>query len=162
MATIRSASSLYKLLTLIFISALLLGACKSKERERPFGDLRLGPITQLIADEMFLKDARLLLMRDAGGWSIMSTLCTYDLSPLIPERREDGVYWHSQYTTSKYDPQGNVLSGPTQAPLPRYKLYLEAGKYGGATDTLYVLIGEKVTQDWRLKLPDSVSQSQPE
>ncbi len=157
MATVRTFYSLTKFLFLICFSALLLVACNPKERERPFGDLRLGSITQLIADEMFLKDARLLLMRDARGWSIMSTLCTYDLSPLIPERRPEGVYWHSQYTKSHYDPQGNVLSGPSQAPLPRYKLYLEAGKYGGAPDTLYVLIGEKVTQDWRLALPATPS-----
>jgi hypothetical protein len=145
--------------SLFCVSLLFFTSCTSAERERPYGELRLGNVNQLKADEMYLADARLLLKRDAGGWYIMSTLCTYDLSPLVPHRKPEGVYWHSQYTESKYDPNGNVLSGPSRAPLPRYKLSIDSWSPGGRKDTLYVAIGDKVSQEWRLQVPQDLIDS---
>lgn len=82
----------------------------------------------------------------------MSTMCTYDLTYLKRKQVDGQTLYVSEYTDSKYDLQGNVVSGPAIAALPYYQLKLDAGEYGGPKDTLYVYIGKTVPPEWRLNL----------
>jgi Rieske Fe-S protein len=121
--------------------------------DRPYGYVRLGKISDLARAETYLEKDALLLRMDAGGFYIMSTECTYDLSNLKPERQANGeAVWVSSYTSSKYDSQGRVISGPARENLPYYLLEANNSVVGGPVDTLYARIGYKKSPDWRLKV----------
>lgn len=147
-------------LSLVVLLALaLLPGCKPDKRERPYGFLRLGAARDLVGPENNLVEDRLLLKRDAGGWSAMSTLCAYDLSPLYRKKLPSGEYvWASEFNESVYTESGKVLHGPTTNNLPYYRLKLDSAVYGGPPDTLYVEIGAKVGADWRLPVPPQFTQ----
>lgn len=122
---------------------------------RPYGYIRLGKASELTAPETPLLDKWLILRHDEKGFSVMSTLCTYDLSPLDIRHTPDGHYeLVSRYTQSAYSSDGSVLHGPTRHPLPYYELTLDEGVYGGPKDTLYVQVGVERPKEWRL--PDRV------
>lgn len=104
-------------------------------------------------DETFFSDRKILLRRDAAGFSAMSTVCTYDLSPLIFLERDGKILWRSQFTESAYNPDGSVAHGPTKYALPFYKLEMAAGTIGGPADTLFVEVGVERSESWRLSLP---------
>ncbi len=127
---------------------LLVSACQPG-RKRAYGYLRLGELAEQTAAERYMPEKNLMLRRDGAGFFVMSTLCTYDLSPLV--RLPDGSF-ASEYSKSRYDGEGRVSSGPAKANLPYYELVLAPGVYGGVPDTLYVKIGEEVPREWRLKV----------
>jgi hypothetical protein len=134
--------------------ALTFTGCEPSHRERPFGYLRLGPVGNFLKEETFLESDRLLVRHDAGGFSIMSTECTKDLSPLHLEQSPSGErIWKSKYTASSYSYDGKVLTGPAIKDLPYYDLRIDAKVYGGPKDTLYVEIGKERSKEWRLKVP---------
>lgn len=138
---------------LLAVLCLFSAGCEPAVRERPYGDLRLGKITDFLAPETYLKAQRLLLRRDGAGWFIMSTMCTHDLSPLELRENNGQRIFYSDYTTSSYDIDGAVLSGPAVEALPYFELYIDQGTYDGMKDTLYARIGEKRSKDWRLPVP---------
>lgn len=132
------------------LSVVLLSAC---EKKRPPGYLNIGKVSEIASQSVFLQDKQIFLHRDQRGVSVMSTLCSYDLSPLrliVENGREVLV---SDYSASRYDVQGNVLAGPAERPLPYYSARLDSGVYGGPLDTIYVQIGTEVDRGWRLVLP---------
>jgi hypothetical protein len=135
-----------------FIS-LILSGCEQKGLERPYGYIKLGKIDQFIGRRTFLTRDRLLIRRDEQGLSVMSTLCTYDLSPLTPQTTAHGIRFVSQYSTSTYDISGVVLRGPAQVTLPYYELRLASEDETGVRDTLYVYVGKHVSPSWRLPMP---------
>jgi Rieske Fe-S protein len=100
-----------------------------------------------------LEKAGLLLRRDELGWYAMSTLCTHDLSVLRRRNGPNGPMLASVYTSSTYDLNGKVLSGPAIKDLPYYELYVEQGVAEGARDTLYARIGSEKPREWRLPVP---------
>jgi hypothetical protein len=135
----------------IVLVAVVAAACDSSVKRRPYGNIKLGLAAELGQHpETFFSEARILLRYRDGGFSAMSTTCTYDLSALT--RVNDGTTkrWLSSYTSSAYDDEGRVLSGPTRAALPFYRMRLAAGTYGGTPDTLFVEVGQEVDQNWRL------------
>src|SRR5690606_2157788 len=86
--------------------AISLAACKDTVRRRPYGYLKLGPVEKFLAPETFLASHRLLIRVDDRGLYVMSTECTYDLSPLdlVPaEGAAQQRHLASRYTTSTYD-----------------------------------------------------------
>ena len=118
------------------------------------GFLRLGTVSELAqSSETFFSDLKVLLRRDEAGFYAMSTMCTYDLSPLIYSQRDGKLLWRSQRTDSAYDADGRVAHGPAQYPLPFYKLDVAPGTVGGPADTLFVQVGVERPADWRLALP---------
>lgn len=140
---------------MVFIVPLLLGCNLAGGRSRPQGFMRLGPIADLASrSETFLPEVRILVRHDKGGFSAMSTECTYDLAALSPTRRDGKVVWTSPFSTSSYDEFGHVLSGPARKALPYFKLRVEAGSVGQGTpaqaDTLFVEIGTEMPETWRL------------
>lgn len=141
----------------VFMLLFGLGLCSCfwGPKKRPAGFLNLGPVAQLAQrDETFFSDLKVLLRRDAGGLYAMSTMCTYDLSPLIFSEKDGKLLWRSQYSESAYNPDGSVAHGPTQYPLPFYKLVLAPGTIGGPVDTLFVEVGVERPAAWRLPVPN--------
>lgn len=140
-------------LAIASLSVLLLlagSACLWGPKRRPAGFLNLGLVAQLSQrEETFFSDLKILLRRDAGGFYAMSTVCTYDLSPLIYSERDGKLLWRSQFTESAYNPDGSVAHGPTKYSLPFYKLEVAPGTIGGLPDTLFVEVGVERPALWR-------------
>ena len=130
--------------------SFLLFSCHFTEK-RPYGYFRLGKVNSLLAPETEFKDAGFLLKRDAKGFYLMSTFCTYDLTPLERKKLPTGEeIYSSHYTTSTYDLNGKVLAGPAKYNLPYFELEFAAWSYGGPVETLYVKISSEVSPEWRL------------
>lgn len=140
----------------IFSVIFLLAGCERGVMRRPPGYLRLGPISELDRTAYWIESERLLLRKDADGFYVMSTECTYDLSPLKLVKDAEGERFVSDYTPSKYDVSGKVLSGPAKAPLPYYELVAAPLDYGGQINTFYVRIGTEKPSSWRLKVPEEL------
>jgi hypothetical protein len=151
---------LLKPLKLLSLFLFLIGfsGCEENGLTRPYGYLRLGRVEEFIGRRTFLTRDRLLLRRDERGLSVMSTLCTHDLTPLYPEETPHGIRLVSRYTTSQYDLSGIVVQGPAKHPLPYYELRLASNDERGIRDNLYVYIGMKVNASWRLPLPPSLEE----
>lgn len=136
----------------LIVIILFLSSCDWHNRKRSPGYVRLGPISEHMGQETFNEKHNILVRRDQFGWWAMSTLCTYDLSPLrmrvINGRRE----FISPSTGSVYDIKGRVLKGPSRADLPYYELRAGSKVYGGKVDTLFVFIGKEVPENWRLSI----------
>ncbi|NDC38571.1 MAG: hypothetical protein EBZ48_11020 [Proteobacteria bacterium] len=141
----------------ICLGALLtFSGCEEAVKRRPYGFLRVGPLSDFLQSETYRPDLRMLFRRDDAGLSVMSTLCTHDLSPLVLIRHPDGSeVFASEYSKSRYRKDGEVTSGPAVADLPYYKLKIDEGVYGGPRDTLYVEVGSEVPSTWRLPLPSA-------
>lgn len=141
----------FVLLLLSSLMTLSLSACTSKGLKRPYGFMRLGKISELSTNETYLPDLRLVVRMDEEGFSVMSTVCTLDLTPLT--RVDDGgsVLWRSSYSESSYSYNGEVMSGPTKAPLPYYNLKIDSSVYGGPKDALYAEVGVERPKGWRFK-----------
>lgn len=139
-------------LLITVLSLLVLVGCEQEGRKRPFGYLKIGAAKEYLKPETYLPEMRLLVRYDeATGFSVMSTMCTHDLSPLTLTRNSTGEeIFVSQYSESKYRKDGSVLNGPAMSPLPFYKVELKEGSYGGPADTLYVAVGSEVPASWRL------------
>ena len=131
---------------------LVLAACEVGVRKRAYGYMRVGKVEDLrAAPETYLPDKQLLLRYDAGGFSAMSTACTFDVSSLERVPSGDSYIFASSYTASRYDRAGKVLHGPAKADLPYYRLWLGRSEDNGPPDAIYVAIGEEVPPAWRLK-----------
>lgn len=89
----------------------------------------------------------------------MSTSCTYDLTELRREVTSQGEFWVSEETSSRYDANGKVISGPAVADLPYYEMKLDVSKIGGPPDTLYVIIGSERSPDWRFTIPSEITRN---
>ena len=141
--------SLTVLLGLFLVALFALNACTTKGLKRPYGFMRLGKISELAASETYLPDLRLVVRMDEKGFSVMSTACTLDLTPLT--RIDDGgkVVWRSSYSESSYAYDGAVIQGPTKAPLPFYDLKIDSSVYGGPKDALYAEVGVERPKEWR-------------
>lgn len=139
-------------IALLSLCCLLLFACQSEIKKRPFGYMRLGEVSGFLVPEKYLPDLRLLIKRDDRGLYAMSTECTHDLSALRLVERNGEKIFISDYSTSTYDWNGKVLSGPAKANLPYYSLRVDSGVYGGPKDTLYVDIGDERPPSWRLPI----------
>jgi hypothetical protein len=109
----------------------------------------------VVTSETYRPDLRLFIRIDERGLSVMSTECTYDLSPLRLVDEEGERLFISDFSESRYSLVGEVISGPQRAPLPFFKARLAPGLIGGLVpDTLFVELGElnEVGSDWRLPL----------
>ncbi|MCB0310128.1 MAG: Rieske (2Fe-2S) protein [Bdellovibrionales bacterium] len=143
-----------KRLTFFLLLTILVGllGCEQSVKKRPIGWLKLGKISELMVPETFLQDKRILVRFEEGGFTAMSTECTHDLTPLKLVETPNGKEFHSEYTSSRYDARGHVLSGPSKANLPFYFLKFDSESYGGAVNTLYVEIGVEKPESWKLSL----------
>ncbi len=131
-------------------------SCRPDVQKRPPGYIKLGKVAEMADAETFFGDKRLLLRRDLNGFYVMSTECTYDLSPLVRKTTEGGAeVFYSPYSGVTYALDGAVVSGQAKAPLPYYKLEFNRGVIDGPVDTLYVKVGEEVPAGWRLQLARS-------
>lgn len=139
--------NLGKILSLLMLSVFIL-SCQSETRERPYGYLRLGEVGDLLSDMTPMPDKWLILQNHADGLSAMSTLCSKDLETLI----QKGDELECDECGSRFNLNGEVISGPAKAPLSHYPLKVDAKTVGGEKDTLYVIIGEPVPASWRLRL----------
>lgn len=146
----QTRGSLLRFTLLLTVLSLLFSGCNEKARKRPYGYLRVGSLQEFEKPETYLPDMRFLVRHDERGYSIMSTECSYDLSPLVLKETPEGRFFVSQYTSSKYTYDGRVLAPPSEADLPYYELEIAPGVYGGAPDTLYVKVGTEVSPEWRL------------
>ncbi len=150
-----------RLLPILITLLVLFQGCDladvSGNRKRPVGYLKLGKAADFRDSQQYLPEAWLVLMHDENGFYAMSSLCTYDLTPLSQASSESGIIWESKYSTSRYDQQGKVISGPAKHALPYYRLRFDSGVYNGPKDTLYALIGDEVEPGWRLQIPEAAS-----
>lgn len=155
--------NIYSFLIFGIFVALNITACEPKVRERPYGDMRLIKVAEMTGDERYFSELGFLLRRDSGGFYVMSTVCTHDLTTLKRRSSPQGDIFVSSDSTSSYDINGKVLTGPAIGDLPYYSLKLESGVYGGPIDTLFVEVGEKVPSNWRFKVhmtePELTSQN---
>ena len=140
---------------LLFTLAILSSSsCKEPVLKRPFGDLRVGLLTEFSKLETYKEDLRLTVFHDQRGFAVMSTQCTFDLSPLKRVEQGAGIVYKSDYSESVYDQVGHVLHGPAIADLPFYESTLATGVFDGPRDTLYARIGKEVPREARLVLPN--------
>jgi len=133
-----------------FLFIFFLFSCTPDVMQRAVGYVRLGAAAEFSGSEHYLESRRLYLRRDEGGFSVMSTMCTKDLSTLRKERVEGEIVWRSNFSGSSYDQYGNVLDNSAAGNLPYYRLVLYASVPGGERDTLFAQIGTEVDRDWRL------------
>jgi hypothetical protein len=147
----------FRILLLLAVLTCGVSACRSKVLERPPGYLRIGKLEELLAPETFLPEMRFLVRRDAKGLSAMSTLCTFDLSPLQRKWDHDRFVWVTRYNPSRYSYDGKVIRGPAEADLPYYEVRIEPSVPGGPPDTVYVRVGAKRTPEWRTPLPPNLT-----
>jgi Rieske Fe-S protein len=139
--------------TLLCAIFLIVGvSCCNDVKRRPYGYLRLGPVRDFLAPETYLTDKNLLIRRDAGGLSIMSTLCTHDLTPLKRQSKDGVVTFANVYSSSVYSGDGKVIRGPASVGLPYYSLSIDGALREGPKDTLYVEIGKEKDPTWRLPI----------
>ena len=145
----------FLVLSLIVVSALsLLSGCDIGTKRRPPGLFTLGSVKTLQNSPLTVfPELKIAVRYDAGGFSAMSTACTYDLSPLVRSGVGEKEYWRSMYTTSEYKLDGTVRRGPARSNLPYYELRLAPGQYGGMADTLFVMVGVERAREWRLAVP---------
>lgn len=135
------------------LALLVLCACDGGLKKRPYGYIRIGKAAELLNEETELSKYGLLLRRDAVGWSVMSTFCTFDLSHLKRKEVAGKLVYASDYSESTYDLYGKVISGPAKADLPYYNLVLGTGDYDGGSVMLFVEVGEEKPAEWRLEVP---------
>jgi nitrite reductase/ring-hydroxylating ferredoxin subunit len=147
------AKKIFSILLLCLGIALVVCACQTSVRKRPPGWFKLGKVVDFSEAETYLADKRLLLRKDARGFSVMSTECTHDLSALLPKKTNAGVVFFSEYSDSQYAEDGKVLHGPAVQDLPYFELRIDESVYGGPKDALYVQVGTEVPKDWRLAVP---------
>jgi len=147
-------STIVRLALLAAVLCLTLGCAEG--RKRPPGYLRLGHVSKLLGRATELGDFDLILRRDEGGLSAMSTDCTYDLSSLVLRKVDGKLILVSTLSSSTYDLDGKVLSGPAKVNLPYYELRFDAGVYGSPRDTLYAYVGREVSPEWRLPVTEEM------
>lgn len=138
---------------MLALVTIFLFSCHNESRKRPYGYIRLGSLERFLPSEVEFIDERLVVRHDSKGLSVMSTMCTYDLTYLLRKNENGKTVYVSEYTASKYDSDGHVLVGPAKFDLPYYELKIDSGTYGGPKDTLYVRVGEEVPESWRLAIP---------
>ena len=127
-------------------------ACNDGVQTRPVGFFKLGPEDELAnLPETPMSELKLYVRHDGGGFSVMSTACTYDLSALSRVVTPEGVRWRSAFSASEYDEQGRVVHGPARGDLPFYKLTLSRDFYHGPVLSVFAKVGEEVPRSWRLK-----------
>lgn len=143
------------LVCLLILLGTLLPGCRSPELHRPDGVMRVGKVTDFVGHpETFLPHLRVLVRFDDRGLSVMSTACTYDLSPLELVEEEGGRILFSRFSGSRYTISGAVISGPQVAPLPFFPARVASETWDGPSDTLYVEVGrlKEVDSHWRLPI----------
>lgn len=138
---------------LLLLLVIFFPGCKQQVLERPPGYIKVGKLSEFKEVENFKPDMRFLVIKDERGIAALSTLCTYDLTPLRLVHREGGREFVSDYTDSRYSIRGKVLNGPSVADLPYYQAVVDSELLGGPKDTLYVHVGKKRDPDWRAPLP---------
>ena len=129
---------------------LTTSGCESGHRERPYGTIKIGKYADYVEPEMYLTNLGLMLRRDSGGYSAMSTYSTIDLYPLVRKKSGDSYIFTSEYDSSTFAADGKVLTGPARHDLPYYRLYIDQEVVDTPEDTLFVRIGEEVPKNWRL------------
>jgi hypothetical protein len=90
----------------------------------------------------------------------MSTQGTYDLSQLELRRVDGKLVLVSAYSTSTYDLDGRVLTGPATVNLPFYELQFEPKVVGEPRNTLFARVGREVAPSWRLPVTAEMTASQ--
>lgn len=155
MDAVRLKYCLLRFCNRVILATLLasLFSCESNHRYRPIGWFRLGKVINFLGSETDLPESKLIIRRDNRGLYVMSTICTYDLTYLVRKKVGGKEIYVSEYTSSTYDLDGNVLSGPAVAALPHYELKIDLGIDRKARDTLYAKVGKEVPREWRLELP---------
>lgn len=138
----------------VVLALSVLCGCDVGTKHRPPGLFKLGRASELQkAPLTVFSEIKIAVRHDAGGFSAMSTACTYDLSPLVRVGAGESEHWRSMYTTSEYALDGTVRRGPARSNLPYYEVRLAAGEYGGTPDTLFVVVGVERPPEWRLLVP---------
>ena len=126
--------------------------CESRTLSRPFGTVRLLPVSKLATDEQYFPKLDLLLRRDQKGWYVMSTVDPLDLASLKGKQTPDGVRWFSAYSNHVYANDGSPVGGDTKVRLPFFTLVVEPGPAASPEPWLYVRISEEQDPNWRLAL----------
>ncbi len=122
---------------LTVVGTFFFAACQ-RRFVRPGGEHQLGQIKDLLEPKTHLHKKALLLYRDPSGWSVMSTVCTFDGCDLTNQEK---VLFCS-CCNSKFDLRGKVLERPSTENLPWYKLSYTDGN-------LYADSGSVVDQNYR-------------
>jgi hypothetical protein len=140
-------------LSILYLSAL--AGCSPEVRDRPPGYIRLAPVWELTRPETVVERSAVVVRYDERGFSVMSTLSTYDLSRLERKQVGEGWRWVSRYDESEFADDGTVLKGPAVAPLPYYELTVDRGSVESTQpDTLYVRLGSKRPPSYRFRPPE--------
>lgn len=133
----------------------MLAGCSPDVRERPPGYIRLAPVWELTRPETVVERSAVVVRYDERGFSVMSTLSTYDLSRLERKHVGDGWRWVSRYDESEFADDGTVLKGPAVAPLPYYELTVDLGGVESTQpETLYARLGSKRPASYRFQPPE--------
>lgn len=106
-----------------------------RDFKRPAKVLLLGTLDQLLFNEVYIPDSKMLVFRDSSGWSALSARCTYDGCDLSYQEKD----LYCPCCRSYFSHAGLVLSGKADSSLPYFemifkdaKLYADSGKIVGA------------------------------
>ena len=115
----------------------------------------LGEVQYLLFPKKHIRERALLLFRDDGGWSVLSTQCTHEGCDLT---YQDQVLLCS-CCESVFRHDGMVLRGPAKDPLPFYsisyrdnKLYADGSKIVGADYRFTTPEIERAVKDLRARI----------
>lgn len=104
-----------------FLFLLIIAAATGCQRRfvRPGGEHQLGELKDLLRKRTVLRESGFLVFRDDQGWSVISSLCTYDGCNLTYQ----GKGFLCSCCGSRFTEQGGVLNGPTQEVLPWFEIH---------------------------------------
>ena len=94
-------------------------ACDNRHFVRPGKQFDMGVVRSLLHPQLHISEKQLLLYRDAEGWSVMSTRCTYDGCDLTFQTDQ----LLCSCCGSEYSHKGEVFKGPTSHNLPWYEIF---------------------------------------
>ena len=152
-ASMNGASAMKRWLSVFLVGMLVLG-CSDRPMKRPVSVIDVGDYRQFTEPFNYRPDQQIVVWKDEGGLSFMSTMCTYDLALLkLAPGPTGALEFTSNFSTSRYSQTGEVLSGPSKFPLPFYKARYGEAVLGGPKTSVYVEIPGEASKSWRLPLP---------
>jgi nitrite reductase/ring-hydroxylating ferredoxin subunit len=128
--------------SLIVLSLPLLTSCKDGYT-RPASEFNLGLVQDLLYNQQLVREKDILVYRDDGGWSALSTQCSHEGCALSYQEER----FLCTCCGSAFDHAGKVIKGPARNPLPYFEVRYADGN-------LYADSSRIVKADYRFTTPE--------
>jgi Rieske Fe-S protein len=126
----------------MFFSGILVSSCDtSRLKHRKERKFKLGNKSSFRDPQTILPVERILVHHDQGGFAAMSLVCTHQMCLVRPAESSNFI---CPCHGSKFNQNGQVLTGPANRDLEWYKIELRNA------NELWVDVDNKVDSKWRL------------